>query len=70
MNGIWIAHPQYAAYAIKAGIAVSLVYVFRTASINSEAAQACSNAIWADNCRADDQLSSPALQQKSGTMEA
>ena len=70
MNGIWIAHPLYAAYATKVCIALSLVYVERAASINAEAVHACSKATWADDCRAEDQLSSPILHEKRGTTDA
>ena len=44
MNGIWIAHPEYAAYATKVGIALGRTLFEITALISSENEHACSKA--------------------------
>lgn len=70
MKGICTAQPQYAANEMKLGMALSLLYVDRTVWNKPEMALACSKATCADIWRENDRLSSPSLQQNSGTIKA
>ncbi len=54
MKGIWITHPQYAAYAAKLGIVPGVGDVESIESNSLDNAQAFSKATWADNFRAEE----------------
>ena len=69
-NGIWIAHPLYAAYAMKVCVGTRLEHIERALLINAEAEHACPKAVCADDCRAEHQLSSATLHEKRGMTEA
>ena len=70
MNGIWIAHPEYATYATKLGIALGRALFDITAVTSAENEHACSKATWAEHFRANRQSLSAGHQEKRGTMDA